>query len=68
MPARKKTEFQVHGSAAVRKPRAKKAAPKSEPVTVVKANPATVAKAHELAAGRDVHLEIGRDGAVYIRN
>lgn len=61
-----KGEFQVHGSAAVRKPKGKPA--KSQPVVTVRANPEALKFAHARARGQDMHVVVLRDGTVEIRN
>lgn len=68
MPPRKKTEFQVHGLAAAKKPRAKKPKPEDGPVKVTRIRPETLAHAKEIADGRDVHLVYMPDGSIEIRN
>lgn len=67
MPARKKSEFQVHGLAAARK-QPKKKTPEPAPVKVIRANPAALKIAHDRAQGRDVHLVFLEDGSIEIRN
>lgn len=66
MPPRK-SEFQVHGEAAAKKPRTRKKRP-AEPVKIVRANPVALKIAHEIAHNRDMHVVVLNDGSVEIRN